>query len=112
MLLAIVVMGVVAGVSFVNLGVRRNAALAAHRAAHEQLAEAQQQQAMLTQKLGEAQQGAHILPKAYDYFAETPPGVTTILLKPAAPAEQTADAAGRRGGPPFWADWWKALVEP
>ncbi len=110
--LLIALMGLTAGVSFVDLGIRRSAAVAANQAAHRQLDEAKRQQALLTQALADAQQGTHITPKAYDYFGQTPPGVTTILIKPATQAGAAQDAAAHFSGPPFWHAWWERLVKP
>lgn len=112
MLLALALIGLAAGISFVNLGIAYNAASAANRTAHAQLAEAQQQQAMLIQALNEAEQDAHITPKAYDYFAQTPPGVTTVLIKPVVSGAAADQPDGQRSGPPFWGDWWERLVNP
>jgi hypothetical protein len=112
MLLVIVVMGLAAGVSFVNLGITRNTVLAANRIAHERLAEAQEQNVLLGQALASAQQGENILPKAYEYYGETRPGVMTFEIKPVAP-DAAADGAGaQRAGPPFWGDWWERLIHP
>ncbi len=112
MLLVIAVIGLVAGVSFVGLGIKRSAALAVNQAAHRQLAEAEQQKARLIQALADAQQGAHIAPKAYDYFGQTAPGVTTILIKPVRQTQAADKTAGRPDGPPFWGNWWQQLAKP
>jgi hypothetical protein len=112
MLLVIVVMGLVAGVSFVNLGITRNTALAANRIAHERLAEAQEQNVLLGQALVSAQQGDNIPPKAYEYYGEARPGVTTFEIQPVAPGEAADGAGAQRAGPPFWGDWWERLVNP
>ncbi len=111
-LLAIVVMGLVAGVSFVNLGIARNAVWTANQIAHTRYEEAQRQHGMLVEALEGAQQGENILPKAYEYFVLTPVGVTTILIKFVTPGENVDGIGSRRAGPPFWGDWWEHLVEP
>jgi len=112
MLLVIVVMGLVAGVSFVNLGITRNTVLAENRVAHEQLAEAQQQNRGLTEALASAQRGENIPPKALAYYNEAPAGVMTFEIKPATPSDASTGAGARQSGPPFWGDWWKHLVKP
>ncbi len=109
--LATLLIGLVAGVSFINLSVARNAALVANRAAHARYVQAQQQHEALVQALAAAQQGEQILPKAYDYFSLTPAGVTTVLIKPVAPvtAEELREKSGE---PPYWQTWWQRLAQP
>ena len=112
MLLVIVVMGLVAGVSFVNLGITRNTALASNRIAHERLAEAQQQNVSLEQALVSAQQGDNIPPKAYEYYGEARPGVTTFEIRAGGAGRCGGWAGAQQAGPPFWGDWWERLVNP
>ncbi|MEJ5200032.1 MAG: hypothetical protein WHX53_14000 [Anaerolineae bacterium] len=109
--LATIMIGLVAGVSFINLSVARNAAVAANRAVHARYAQAQQQHEALVQALAAAQRGEQIVPKAYDYFSLTPAGVTTVLIKPVAPVS-AIESEGERGGPPYWATWWQRLAQP
>jgi hypothetical protein len=111
MLLVIVVIALVAGMSFVNLGIARNSALAMNRASHARYDEAQQQNDLLKRILTGVQRGENILPKAYDYFFLLPAGVTTVLLQPIETPEADGEAA-RRTSPPFWGDWWQRLVNP
>jgi hypothetical protein len=112
MLLMIVVIALVAGVSFVNLGLARNAALAANQIAHARYDEAARQNKLLVEALASAQQGQNVLPKAYDYFSLTPPDVMTIEIKPAVSDEDATAGWPRRSGPPYWDDWWQRLVKP
>jgi hypothetical protein len=112
MLLVIVVIALVAGMSFVNLGIARNSALAMNRTAHAHYDEAQQQNVLLKRTLTGVQRGENILPKAYDYFFLQPAGVTTVLLQPVEAKEAAASAADRRTSPPFWGEWWQRLVNP
>lgn len=109
--LATVMIGLVAGVSFINLSVARNAAMAANRAAHMRYAQAQQQHEALVQALAAAQKSEQILPKAYDYFSLTPAGVTTVVIKPVA-SVSAAGSEGEHGGPPYWQTWWQRLTQP
>ncbi|MDQ1301713.1 MAG: hypothetical protein QG637_1635 [Chloroflexota bacterium] len=112
MLLAIVVMGLVAGVSFVNLGIARNSVWTANQVAHARYEEAQRQHAMLVETLENAQRGENIPPKAYDYFALAPAEVTTILIELVTPGENVDGPGAHRVGPPFWGVWWERLVNP
>jgi hypothetical protein len=112
MLLVIVVIALVAGMSFVNLGITRNGALAQNRTAHVRYDEAQQQNDLLKRTLTGVQRGENILPKAYDYFFLLPSGVTTVLLQPIEAQEAVDGEAARRTSPPFWGDWWQLLVNP
>lgn len=100
--------GLIGGVSFVNLSVARNAAIVANRTAHARYAEAQKQHEALVEALKAAQRGEHVLPKAYDYFSLTPAGVTTVLLKPTA-ADAAEGAEKTPDGPPYWQTWWQRL---
>jgi len=112
MLLVIVVIALVAGMSFVNLGIARNSALAMNRTAHTRYDEAQQQNDLLKRTLTGVQRGENILPKAYDYFFLLPSGVTTVLLQPLEAKEASESEAARRTSPPFWGEWWQRLVNP
>jgi type II secretory pathway pseudopilin PulG len=112
MLLVIVVIALVAGMSFVNLGIARNSALAQNQTAHALYDEAQQQNERLKHNLVAVQRGENIPSKAYDYFFMQPSGVTTILLQPVEAQEAAESAAARRTAPPFWGDWWQRLVNP
>ena len=112
MLLVIVVIALVAGMSFVNLGIARNSALAMNRSAHALFDEAQQQNDLLKRTLAGVQRGENIPSKAYDYFFLHPPGVTTVLLQPIEAKEAADSEAARRTSPPFWGDWWQLLVNP
>jgi hypothetical protein len=112
MLLVIVVIALVAGMGFVNLGIARNSALAANRTAHVRYDEALQQNDQLKRALTAAQRGENILQKAFDYFSLTLPGVTTLMLQPVAAKESTDGEAVRSSGPPFWGEWWQRLVKP
>ena len=112
MLLVIVVIALVAGMSFVNLGIARNSALALNQSAHARYDVTQQQNDLLKRTLTGVQRGENILPKAYDYFFLLPPGVTTVLLQPLEAKEAAADEAARRTSLPFWGDWWQLLVNP
>jgi hypothetical protein len=112
MLLVIVVIALVAGVSFVNLGIAHKSALAAREMAVARYDEIQQQHVLLVRTLEAAQRGENILPKAYDYFFMTPPGIITVLIEPAEPAPAPGVAGARTSGPPYWGDWWQHLVNP
>ena len=112
MLLVIVVIALVAGMSFVNLGITRNGALAQNRTAHVRYDEAQQQNDLLKRTLTGVQRGENILPKAYDYFFLLPSGVTTVLLQTIEAKEADNGEAARHTSPPFWGDWWQLLVNP
>jgi hypothetical protein len=112
MLLVIVVIALVAGMSFVNLGITRNNALAMNRTAHARYDEAQQQNDLLKRALVGVQRGENILPKAYDYFFMQPSGVTTVLLQPVEAKETAESEAASRTAPPFWGEWWQRLVNP
>jgi hypothetical protein len=112
MLLVIVVIALVAGMSFVNLGIARNSALAQNQIAHARFDEAQQQNDRLNRNLIAVQRGENIPSKAYDYFFMQPSGVTTVLLQPIEANEAADSEAARRTSPPFWGDWWQLLVNP
>ena len=112
MLLVIVVIALVAGMSFVDLGIARNSALAINRTAHARYDEAQQQNDLLKRTLAGVQQGENIPSKAYDYFFLLPSGVTTVLLQPVTAKEAAESEAARRTSPPFWGEWWQRLVNP
>ena len=112
MLLVIVVIALVAGMSFVNLGIARNSALTQNQAVHALFDEAQQQNDRLNRNLIAVQRGENIPPKAYDYFFMQPSGVTTVLLQPIEANEAADSEAARRTSPPFWGDWWQLLVNP
>ena len=112
MLLVIVVIALVAGMSFVNLGIARNNALAMNRTAHARYDEAQQQNDLLKRTLTGVQRGENILPKAYEYFSWALPGVTTVLLQPIEANEAVEGEATQRSAPPFWGEWWQRLVNP
>ncbi len=112
MYLVVVVIVLVAGMSFANLGIAKNAALAANRAVHAQSDEAQEQHSLLERALDAAQRGENIVPKAFDYFFLTPAGVTTVLVQPAPPEEGESGSKGLRSAPPYWLDWWQRLVQP
>jgi len=112
MLLVIVVIALVAGMSFVNLGIARNSALAQNGTAHARYDEAQQQNERLKRNLIAVQRGENVPSKAYDYFFMQPSGVTTVLLQPVEAKEAAESEAARRTAPPFWGDWWQRLVNP
>ena len=112
MLLVIVVIALAAGMSFVNLGIARNNALAMNRTAHARYDEAQQQNDLLKRTLTGVQRGENILPKAYEYFSWALPGVTTVLLQPIEANEAVEGEATQRSAPPFWGEWWQRLVNP
>ncbi len=112
LLLVVVVIVLIAGISFVNLGFARNAALANNRTAHTRLDEQVQQKTLLIRALEAAQRGDNILPKAYEYFAWALPGVTTVEIQPAPTAESDNRSGAQRAGPPYWGDWWQRLVKP
>jgi hypothetical protein len=112
MLLVIVVIVLVAGMSFINLGIARNNALTMNRTAHARYNEAQQQNDLLKRTLTGVQRGENILPKAYEYFSWALPGVTTILLQPSEAKEAAEGEAAQRTNPPFWGEWWQRLVNP
>jgi hypothetical protein len=112
MLLVIVVIALVAGMSFVNLGIARNSALTQNQAVHALFDEAQQQNDRLDRILIAVQRGENIPSKAYDYFFMQPAGVTTVLLQPIEAKEAAESEAARRTAPPFWSDWWQRLVNP
>jgi|YNPBryantNP2012_1023418.scaffolds.fasta_scaffold06624_4 hypothetical protein len=106
--LATIAIGLIAGVSFLNLSVAHNAAVVANRAAHARYAEAQQQREALVRALEAAQRGEQVLPKAYDYFSLTPAGVTTVLIRPTAP-DGAVEAKEAPDAPPYWWTWWQRL---
>ena len=112
MLRVIVVIALVAGMSFMNLGISRNSALAMNRNAHARYDEAQQQNDLLQRTLAGVQRGENILPKAYDYYFPLPSGMTTVLLQPLEAKEAADGEAVQRTGPPFWGEWWQRLVNP
>jgi hypothetical protein len=66
---------------------------------------------LLEQALASAQRGDNIPLKAYEYYGATRPGVTVFEIQPVTPGD-AAGADARQGGPPFWGDWWKHLVNP
>ncbi len=111
-LLLVVVIVLVAGMGFVNLGVARNAASSANRTAHAQYDEQLQQSRLLTGALEAAQRGDNIVPKAYDYFAWTLPGVTTVEIQSVPEEESGSTGKTPRAGPPYWSDWWQFLIKP
>jgi hypothetical protein len=112
MVLVVVVIVLVAGMSFANLGITKNAALATNRAAHAQHDEALEQRSLLGQALDAAQRGENIVPKAFDYFVLTPPGETTVLVRPALAEESGSESKALRSAPPYWIDWWQRLAQP
>ena len=112
MILMVVVIVLVAGMSFVNLGFAKNAARTANRSVHAQYDEALQQRDLLQRALAGAQRGENIVPKAYDYFFLTPAGVTTVLVEPAAEETSRSESVDRRSSAPFWLDWWQHLAQP
>jgi hypothetical protein len=112
MLLVMVVIVLAAGMSFVNLGIARNNALATNRAAHARYEEAVRQNELLNGSLAAVQREENVVPKAFDYFKWSLPGTTTIVLEPAEAGTETEGEQSLRPTPPFWGQWWRRLVNP
>jgi len=113
MLLAGVLIVLFAAVSFVNLAIAKSSALAKERTMRAQLEQAREQNARLQRALGQAQAGQNVMPKAYEYFGMTLPGVTMVLPEEA-PSSEPVGPIREEPPPahPFWLDWWERWRSP
>jgi len=102
----------VALVGFVDLELRKNAALDDNRRALAQLAQMRDQKRQLTRALEEARQGQDIAPLAYRYFGRTLPGVTVIVpqQEDAGESQGESPAAPREGARPSWGQFWEQFM--
>jgi hypothetical protein len=112
MLLAGVLIVLFGAVSFVNLAIAKSAALAKERSVQVQLEQARQQNARLQRALQQAQAGQNVMPKAYEYFGMTLPGVTMVL--PETPEDTTVGPVWQEPPPaePIWLQWWERFRNP
>jgi hypothetical protein len=112
MLLAGVLIVLFGAVSFVNLAIAKSAALAKERSVQVQLEQARQQNARLQRALQQAQAGQNVMPKAYEYFGMTLPGVTMVL--PETPQDETIGPIWQEPAPeqPIWLQWWERFRNP
>ena len=111
-LLASVVIVLFAAVSFVNLAIAKSAALAKERTLQAQLEQAREQHERLQRALQQAQAGQNVMPKAYEYFGMTLPGVTMVL--PEEPGDETVGPILQEppAAQPFWLQWWERWRNP
>jgi cell division protein FtsB len=92
---------VVALFGFSELAVEKSAAVASRDRAQAKVDQLRDQNEKLKRALEQAREGQHVAPKAYQYFGQTPPGVTIIIpeepaiIQPSLPPEP--DSA--------WSDW-------
>jgi hypothetical protein len=102
----------VALVGFIDLELRKNAALDANRRALAQMAQMRDQQRQLTRALEEARQGQDIAPLAYRYFGRSLPGVTVILpeQEDAGESQGESPAAPPERARPGWGQFWEQFM--
>ena len=102
----------VALVGFIDLELRKNAALDANRRALAQVAQMRDQKRQLTRALEEARQGQDIAPLAYRYFGRSLPGVTVIVpeAENAVESQGESQTAPPEGARPSWGQFWEQFM--
>jgi len=92
---------VVAFFGFAELAVEKSAATASYERARDRVEQLRDQNARLKRAVEQADEGQNVAPKAFQYFGQTPPGVTIIVpeepdIIPSTPPAEPDSA---------WDDW-------